>query len=723
MIKETEYEETSSGEDEGKEVSVYEDHEKVLEMLKDSQSADKDNRDAAREAHLFIDKRDGQWEPYWWNASEGKPRYTFDMTGPVVDIVAGEIEQADFGISITPAGGKSTKDDAKLFSGIVRNIEDQSGAIDIYNMAARNMVTAGIDGWKIVQKYVDDDSFDQDLAVESIANFVDSVWFGPFKKPDASDAEWCVVLESIDKDEYLERYGDEKPCVSVGDGRTSQAYHEKNDEVVIGNIFYTKESQRELLMMKSGRVLDAEESQGIIDELAASGDVVVKSRTRNKKKVYSRLFSGKDWLNEEQETVFGEIPVIPVMANFKIFENKVIYRGIVEKLLDPQRVFNYTKSREIEECALAPRAKYWVTSKQVAGHEDTLATLNTNTDPIQLFNPDQENPGPPQQNGGAQVNPALATLSADMRTVFQQSASLFAASMGDNPGLQSGIAIKRLQDKGDTGTIKYFKALERAISRTARIAVNAIPRVYNKEREMRVLSEDGSADVKTVNQPVFDQQSGSMVIVNDLSKGKFNVSCSAGPSFQNRQQETVAAITEIASVDPSVIQIGSDILFNNLSSPGMDLIAQRKRQQLFQAGMIPVEQMSDEEKQQMQQMQSQPQQPDAATLLAQAEIAKSQAQTAKVNVDAQTAQREQDRQDALAQAKISNDQQKLALDKFLKLQDQHIEQQKAIIETQNTLANTLKTIKDAMGIETIVGDVNVGAYKKAADLVNESLNM
>jgi len=722
MIEEA-YKEDSDSEKDDKASSVYEDHAKVLEMLKESQDADKDNRDAAREAHLFIDKRDGQWEPYWWNANSGRPRYTFDMTGPIVDIVSGEMEQAEFSSLITPAGGESTKEDAKLFAGIVRNIEDQSEAVDIYNIASRNMVTCGIDGWKIVQKYIDDDSFDQDLAVEPIANFLDSVWFGTFKKPDASDAKYCFVLEAISKDDYKDRYGDERECQSVGDSRMATAYVNKVDQVTIGNIFYIKEEPRELLQLRSGRVIDAKENAGVLEGLIAAGDAVVKSRTRNKKEVYSRLFDGKDWLNEEQETVFRELPVIPIIANYKLFENKIIYRGIVEKLLDPQRVFNYTKSREVEECALAPRAKYWMTAKQVSGHEDTIATLNTNSDPVQLFNVDQENPGPPQQNGGAQVSPGLATLSMDMRTVFQQSANMFAASMGDNPGLQSGVAIKQLQDKGDTGTIKYFKARERGIARTTRILVSTIPRVYNKERQMRILGEDGSVDVKTINQPVFDQQSHKMVIVNDLSKGKFSVSCSAGPSFKNRQQETVAAITEIAQVDPSVIQMGSDILFNNLSSPGMDLIAQRKRQQLFQAGMIPVEQMSDEEKQKMQQMQSQPQQPDAATLLATAEINKAQAQADKVRVDAEIAQSSESRANALAQAKIESDQQKFALDKFLKLQDQHIEQQKAIIETQNTLAMTLKTIKDAMGIDQIVGDSNVTAYKKAADLVNQSLDM
>jgi len=703
-------EDTSSGEGEDKEVLVYADHAKVLEMLKESQDADKDNRDAAREAHLFIDKRDGQWEPNWWNASQGKPRYTFDMTGPIVDVVAGEIERSDFGISITPSGGQASKDDAKLFSGIVRNIEDQSGAVDTYNMAARNMVTAGIDGWMIVQKYIDDDSFDQELAIEQVANFIDSVWFGPFKKPDASDAEWCVVLEAVSKDEYLERFGDDRKCISVGDGRQTQAYYNKLDQVVIGNIFYIKEEPRELVMTQSGRVLDAKESKDVLDELAAAGDPAVKTRQRVKREVYSRLFDGSGWLNEEQETVFSEIPVIPVIANFKILENKIIYRGIVEKLLDPQRVFNYSKSREIEEGALAPRAKYWMTRKQAEGEEDTLATMNTNADPVQFFKPDPENPGPPQQNGGAQINQGLVTLSADMRTIFQQSASLFAASMGDNPGLQSGVAIKRLQDKGDVGTIKYFKALERAIARTSRILVDAIPKVFTEERELRILGEDGTADIRKVNQPVFDQQSGKMVILNDLSRGKFSVSCSSGPSFQTRQQETVAAITEIAAVDPSVIQMGSDILFNNLSSPGMDLIAKRKRQQLFQAGMIPVEQMTDEEKQQMQQIQSQPQPPDPATLLAQAEIGKAQAQTAKVNVEAQVAQRQEDRADALAQAKIQLDQMKLILD-----------QQAQLIEAQNKQADTLKLIKDAIGAQTVVGPANTEAYARAANNLNESL--
>ena len=99
----------------------YESHEKVLEKLADAQAADHDLREQAREAHLFVDKRNGQWEPKWWAANSNKPRYTFDMCNPIVDQVCSEIEQADFDIQVNPAGGNATTPIASTYDGIIRN--------------------------------------------------------------------------------------------------------------------------------------------------------------------------------------------------------------------------------------------------------------------------------------------------------------------------------------------------------------------------------------------------------------------------------------------------------------------------------------------------------------------------------------------------------------------------------------------------------------------------
>ena len=134
-----------------KDAYEYEDHKKVMGKLQDAQEADHDLRENAREAHLFIQKRDGQWDTDLQDSQDKKPRYTFDMVSPIVDQVCSEIEQADFDIQVNPAGGNSTTQIANTYDGIVRNIEVISGSKHIYAQAARGMVICGLDGWRVNQ--------------------------------------------------------------------------------------------------------------------------------------------------------------------------------------------------------------------------------------------------------------------------------------------------------------------------------------------------------------------------------------------------------------------------------------------------------------------------------------------------------------------------------------------------------------------------------------------
>lgn len=673
----------------------YSKHDEVLKLLSEAQEADQDNRERVLEAQWFIEKTDGQWEPEWWNRNAGKPRYTFDMTSPIVDQIAGEIEQADFDIKIKPAGGDSTKETAQMLDGLIRNIENISNASAIYAHAARNMVATGIDGWRVVQEYVDGDSFDQDLVIKPIYNFSERVWFFPGSQTrDRSDAGGCFVLQAIPVDEYDERFpkGSKQ---SVSSGRTKTGYYQKAATITIGQIYYAKTEERELALLSNGTVIDlTDDAKSILDDLKADGVTVTETRKRKKRVFYSRLFDGNDWLTDEQRTVFSYCPVIPTYGNFKVIEDKTVYRGVVQKLMDPQRVMNYSLSREIEEGALAPRAKYWMTPEQASGHEDKLKSLNTNSDPVQFYNPDPQAPGAPQQSGGAQINPGLRTVSESMRQIMGQTAGMFAANMGDNPGLQSGVAIKQLQRKGDNGTIKYFKALEIAIAHTARVLIDAIPKVYDTARQVRLMKSDGTFEMRIVNRTVIDAQTGKPVVVDDLSRGKYDVTCSAGPSFQSKMQETVAAITEVAAFDPSVIQTGSDILFGNLDSPGMDLIAQRKRQQLLTAGIIPPAQMTEEEKAQIAAAQQQPKPKDPATQIAEAEALKAQAEASLAQTRARIAQTEAE----VAAVELAQAQEKLR-QADEKQEDENA--QKMLDRQHETMLTEMKAIADFRKAVTI----------------------
>lgn len=666
-----------------------EDVSEVVSMLEKAQEADADQREQARDNEHFIYKPDGMWEQRVKEIYADAPRYTFDKTTPIIDSIAGEILQAEFAIKVIPGSGAASKENAELYTGLIRNIENISGFEDIVHATAYGMLVSGQDGWRVVTEYIDDDSFDQDLKIEKIANFNDRVWFDPAsEKQDRSDSEWVIVLHQITHEEYERRFPDqEDQCASIGDAVTSQVYsHKPEDMVTIGEYIYKKRKKRELVEMSNGMVFDkgSEEYKKVKDELAAAGVTEKRIRKRDDVVVCIRFFDNDKWLSDSKETVFDYIPVIPAYGSFIISENKQVWvnGSKVSRLKDQQRVYNYVRSRQITEIALAPRAKWMVTPEQIEGFEGEFAKMNTSQAPFQRYNHEDGQP-PPFRAGGAEMNPALDQAAAAMAQDIIETGGVFAANLGDNPNAQSGVAIKALQNKGDTGTVKYFRALEVAIAHTGRILIKAIKKVYDTERQIRILAEDGTSEIKTINQSVFDQQSGQMVTLNDLSQGQYDVVCSSGASFQNRQQETVQAIIEMGQYDPSIIQQGKDILLKNTNAPGMDILSERARDQLFKQGMIPQSQLTDEELQQAQ-MAQQNQQPDPNTMAAEALVMEAQAkmkgaenQAAKVEYDAQ-----------IQMAKVGIDQEKSRFEMMMEKLDKQAAILQAFFDAQKTQAET-----------------------------------
>ena len=212
--------------------------------------------------------------------------------------------------------------------------------------------------------------------------------------------------------------------------------------------------------------------------------------------------------------------------------------------------------------------------------------------------------------------------------------------------------------------------MEIAIAATGKLLKDAIPTVYDTERTVRILREDETFDMAELNQRVIDKETGEMVIVNDLSVGTYDVICRAGPSFKNRQQETIEAITTLAQVDPTLMQIAGDLLLQSIATPAASLIAERKREQMIQAGLIPQSQMTEEELAEIQQAEMMAQQGgqpvDPNMIIAQAEQLTAESEMLKAQIEQAKLQNEQ--------IKIQNDQFKLQLE-AQKMQAEQIDDQ------------------------------------------------
>lgn len=712
----------------------YSDYSKMISELEDTQSDEQIRREHSLEAHKFLEERDGQWDPEIFRKMSGRPRMTYDKCTPIRNQIAGEMEQADFDIKVRPAGGDATKELAKLRDGMIRNIENMSNAVEVFNHASRSNVTGGIDGCRVVVKFVESDSFDKDLIIEHLSNFLNRVWFDrSSEKQDRSDADFCWDIQSIALHTYNERWP-EGSAMSVS--TLMQNRDNQQDQVIIGEFLYKKPVDINLALMSNGKVYLAEQLEPVKDDLEAQGITVADTRTRKGHLVYSRLFDGSDWLEAEEKTIFEWLPIVPIYGNFRMDEdNKPVYFGIIEKLMDAQRSINYYGSRDLEEVALSPRAKYWLTKKQATGNQDTLATMNTNQDPYQIYNTDESAP-PPQQQGGAVVNQGLQIGLGNASNALQEASGLPPANMGLNPLMQSGTAIELQQSKGDTGTIHWFKAREIFICQVARILVNALPKHYDNKRSTRILNEDGSFEMVSLNDEVFDADKGEMVVLNDLSIGQYDVTCDSGPSFKNRQQETAKALVQLSEIVPGVAEVGADVLLNSIQAPGVNIIAERIREKMVQSGAIPFSQLTDDEKAQQEEAQAiaaqQPSEPTPEEKIGEAELKKSEANTADTisKIEDRDKRFELDRAELELKADEAEDKSQLEAIKveqteemnLLKMQQQQFDQaqqtQEAIVKALSAQASTLKTLTDA--VSNLAGPHTLDAAVHQAGIVTES---
>lgn len=589
----------------------------VTKQLEKAQHNQTDQRELARECDTFVTKVNGQWEPSIWSQWESakRPRYSFDRTTPIIDLIVGELEQNEFAAEVSPSGGEATKEVAEIIDGMVRSIQNKSNAQSIYKKVARKVVTMGFDAIRVKTQYQDSDSFNQELMIEHIPNAIDRVWFDQGSEmQDASDAEWAIVLQGLTKDQYKEKFpkGSQQ---SIDTNVQSETYEYKREIITVGQIYYKKYEEREIVQLSTGEVVEAGFYEKNKDQIIALGVEEKKRRKRKITKVCTRFFGPDEWLGDEMLTPFNRLPIIPFYHCFEISEDKVIWRRIVEKLMDPQRIYNYAQSRKIEEGALAPREKTWMTRDQAKGHEASIRTMNTNADPVQFYNAVPNAPAP-YKTSPPNVNPALTETAQSAAADIEAISGMYAANLAKNPGNQSGKALGIQIDKGDTGNVSFYADMAIGITALCKCIVGALPVIHDTKETVTLIKPDGQKDYAVINDGQFSN--GVKQVMNDLSKGSYDVVCEMGVMFKNRLEKANDAIIQVAQVMPEVLSNNADIFLRNIDAPNSDAMADRARAQLFNQGLIPESQMNEEELAQVQAAQAN-QQPSAQDVALQAE--------------------------------------------------------------------------------------------------------
>ena len=555
----------------------------MLERYRLASEACADLYDEARRDIEFVTKPGAQWDEKLKARRGDRPCYEFPKLQSHVRQVVNSMREA------RPMGkvrGVEESDTglAEIMQGLCMNILDVSNADQAHDIAFENAVKGGFGVWRIRTDYADEAGFDQCIYVEPLRNPFAAKCDPAAVKIDRSDARYWFVETWIPKSDFERQYP--KADLKNFENESRAKDWIDKDSVRIAEYLYKEPVKRTLLALSSGQTVWQDESD--MAALAAAGDRVLKTRDVDSHKVYSRLTNGAEWLTEPAEFASKFIPIIPVFGNIANLDDEDYWFGLVRPSKDQQRLHNVHRTAMVEAIAKSPKAPFILKLKWIKGLESFWKRANSEDYPYLPLNDDAD--GMPERAKQAEVPAALIQAAGMDNDDIKAGTGIYDPSLGAQSQETSGVAIQRRQNQSQVSTFNYADNLAYAIRHEYEILIDMIPKVYDTPRVVRILGQDGAAQWKQLYQTVQDPQTGQTSVVNDISKGKYDVTVTVGPSFATQRMEAVQAFAQLAGQIggsfPPLAELLAYQVVKNLDLPGNDDVADAVRRILVNQGLL-----------------------------------------------------------------------------------------------------------------------------------------
>jgi hypothetical protein len=469
---------------------------------------------------------------------------------------------------------------AEIIGGLCRHIEVNSNADTAYDVAFDSAIHIGWGYWRVIHDYTRPDSFDQDIYIKQIENAF-TVYFDPTSsEPDGSDQSQCLISEMIRREDFEVQY----PGVEIasfdqyGAGDNSMVDWVTQDEVRIAEFYYIKNKLRTLCLMSDRRTIWKDELPAADILSGANLSVVAERESMSPTVHWCKLTATK--IIEEQEWPGRWIPVIPVFGNSYILDGKRTRYGLVKHAKDPQVLYNYQRTAEIESIGMAPKAKWLMAAGQDEGFDNEWQQANVSARPILHYNQRDANSEMAPSPERLQPEPPPLGIMESAQAANQDLTSVLgiidpAQRIGGN---LSGKALRGEQMQSDSGTFHYYDNLTRSIAHTGRIILDLIPKIYDQQRVVRIIGEDGKPKQVTVNEQLEPPTPDAIgEILNDVTVGQYDVVMDTGPGYNSKMLEAQDAFGDLlkSPLGEKIADVGADLAVRTIDAPGMDVLADR----------------------------------------------------------------------------------------------------------------------------------------------------
>jgi hypothetical protein len=577
-----------------------------------------------------------------------KPCLTVNVTAQHCNQIINQIRQNRPSARVLPVDDHADVETAKILGGMLRAIQAESSADTAHDTAAEHAIYGGEGYWRIVTEYEDYNSFNQVIRVKPIMNPL-LVYVDPdAKEPDRCDARWGFIFEDISKELAREEHPDVDPSSWVEDPRGWT----KGDKVRRAEYFWCEYVDDVLYLLEDGTTVlksefpdgfEAKEGQILNDGVPVVG-VVYERATKRKQWKWCKLLGGETEPVDKRDWPGQYFPIITVLGKEVNVNGDIIRKGIVRDLKDPARMLNYSFSAAVETLALQNKVPYLASTEAIEGFEDIWGAANLENRSYLPFNAFDDNgqqlPVPQRQPSAtmptAQVQ-MLQLATEQMRAASGQQS----ANFGIKSEAASGVGIQRLKQQGEIATFHFPDNLARALKYEAKVILDLIPKVYEQQRVVRILGLDGKQEAAVLNPDMpeaYAETNQAIEKIFNPGVGRYDVVIDTGPSYATQRQEASAAMTELASKYPPLMDIAGDIVMRTYDFPMAEELADRMKKLPTIAQLVEEkggEQIPPQAQAAMQQMQQQMQALDQAIQGMEQELTQTQDKQRQAELKAQ----------------------------------------------------------------------------------------
>jgi Phage P22-like portal protein len=319
---------------------------------------------------------------------------------------------------------------------------------------------------------------------------------------------------------------------------------------------------------------DIEESEEDIMTLYDDGEMVriEDSKPCKRSTIIHRKIAG-EYVLDESEFPSDDLPLLFVDQNSYYDKNgKQICRPFIIDAIDAQRYLNYLGTQSAYMLKIS-RYDQWIGSKKNVQSLDTQQAWKDPSTVKGLLHYDESPTGAkPEQVRPPELSRSLMEQYQRALDDMYTSTGLYPSRLGQVGNEVSGAAIDARTRQGSYSTYVAFNSINMAITAGGKIVNQMIPRVYDSERILNLMTPDKGRQNIVVNQQMDEY---GEKIRNDIRKGSFDVILQAGPSYEGQKAQALESIAMALKANPTMFNLVADLYAENL--PLLNTIELRNR--------------------------------------------------------------------------------------------------------------------------------------------------